>query len=164
MRKTFITLGVLTVIGGFFAYQYNRALNFVYEIKNFKIISFTKDELKFRFDYFIRNQSIFSYKIIRLNLKIYLNGKHLGAINSSNQIDIKGRAVAKVPVGAEINPKKAFSLSEILKILAYSLSDKDKERVVFTFKGELTIKMIKEFTVPVNIRYTLAELLKKDEE
>lgn len=160
-----ILIIVLILIGlsaGFLYWQYNKLMNYTYKIKKFKILNFTKDRINLTMQLSLLNTSIFTINITDYNFKIYINDKHVGEVISGTPFVLNSNAETLVPINLDINPKKSFSLSEIIQLVSYYVSDKSK--IIFNFKGNAIVKKFGlQISIPLDLPYTLKELLEDEE-
>jgi len=157
-----VLLAVTAGLLGFGVYvlrQYQLALKYTYDIGNFKIKSFSKDKISFEFDFFIKNASKLDGKLKDIDLKLYLNGKHVGYIKEKVETVIQAESITKIPIGLDIEPQKSFELTELLPIVANVVS-KNYGKITLQYKGNLEFHKIVDFNVPIDNTFTLAELLK----
>jgi LEA14-like dessication related protein len=90
--KKVLLIGGLGLAGfGFyryFKYQVNQAVNYGYDIKNFKVLESNNDSVKVELEIEIQNKSAFEVLIKSYNLKLAFKGKQFATSISTNEFKV----------------------------------------------------------------------------
>lgn len=151
------TLAVLAITAIYGYYQYQKLMAYKFEIKNYNLRGFTKDNIKFSFNYVIENISKLSFDILSVDLQVYLNGKHLGYIKNTIAVNAPSEGKASIPLTLDINPQKAFKPAELITLAAHYAADRSK--LVFHFAGKIKARKLITFDIPIDFTMTLKEMI-----
>lgn len=148
--------------GGAYLYtkdQVKKLLNYCYRLRKFRVVKITKDNFMFTFELHIKNMSDTTVNIKGYDLDLYLQGKKTANIKSEADVLWRAKQIAIIPMTVDVNPEKAFSLPEIISLVA--LFGIDKSKIEVTIKGKVSagLGLLSLRNYPVEIKYSLKELL-----
>lgn len=162
LNKILIGTGITAVILAI-SYHFYTQFNLLtkYEIENgnsyFTKIGFTIAELNH--EIILTNKSEIDATILGYKVRVDLNGKKVGFIQSNLVQKIKSKSKSKILVGISFNPTEVVKMTDF-KIAKDVLMGK-LENLVFDFNGNIRIRQsdIFTFNVPIKFSMTLKDML-----
>lgn len=141
--------------------QIGKLKKYCYAVKGFRINSFTRKKMSITLKVLFENKSDIGFWVKGYDLKTYIDNKYVATVKSVKKEYIKANGVSDLLLEIDFTPSEKFSFQDLMRILGYYLTDKEKLKL--SLKGHVTGSH-KGFSkeMPLNLSFNFKELLESE--
>lgn len=154
----------LSGIGIYLYRQYSLLMDFCYKISKFQVISFSKNDITFRFFLKFRNQSNTKVDVKGFDVDVFIMGVKVASVQDNTEQTIQKNAVSEIAFNVTFVPSQIkFPAQKLVELIGFYITGQ-KEKITFQFKGNAKAKVMGVTTpvVPFDVSFNLKELLADD--
>lgn len=158
----FGSLALLVGVGYYFYKQAKKAYDFCYKIKKLKINKLGRTFTSFDLTFDFQNKSKLEFMVTSQDFDVFINDTLVTKINSDKTYVLKPESWSPLTTTINFNPDEIFQSVKSVEFLKNMLSGTDKIKIKTI--GKIGVKSgVISATIPLDITYTLKELLTPSE-
>ncbi len=158
----FGSLALLAGVGYYFYKQAKKAYDFCYKIKKVKINKLNRAYTSIDLTFDFQNKSKLEFMVTKQDFDVLINGTLVTKIQSNQSFALRPEAWSPLTTTINFNPDEVFKSVKSIEFLKNMLGGTDKIKLKVV--GKIGVKSgVVSATIPLDITYTLKELLTPSE-